>query len=217
MLWQTLTFLGEKWFGNISFSVLCYVLFEKKTLGSETIMSDQECSSRYCSPLYVRHQLDKASSRPRFNKSRERISGKTYNPIICMLIKKGSGDCRSCLRKHKNFTNCVSYEVLTAVVMKSFILWDIAPCSPSKVNRLFGGKYLCNFQFFDPENGAYFFIWNVCLLSTDCAVLYPRKWNSLSKVPVCMVKPLEAIGHKEAGMRLMSHETVAWSSCWLWC
>jgi hypothetical protein len=29
----------------------------------------------------------------------------------------------------------VGFEVLTAVVMKSSILWDITPCIPLKVNR----------------------------------------------------------------------------------
>jgi hypothetical protein len=32
----------------------------------------------------------------------------------------------------------VGFEVLTAVVMKSTIFWDIMPCSPLKVNRHFG-------------------------------------------------------------------------------
>jgi hypothetical protein len=33
----------------------------------------------------------------------------------------------------------MGFEVLTAVVMGSYIFWDITPCSPLKVNRLFGG------------------------------------------------------------------------------
>jgi hypothetical protein len=33
------------------------------------------------------------------------------------------------------------YEVLTAVVVKSTIYWDITPCSPLKVNRRFEGTY----------------------------------------------------------------------------
>jgi hypothetical protein len=32
------------------------------------------------------------------------------------------------------------FEVLTAVVMKSSIFWDITSCSPFKANRRFGGK-----------------------------------------------------------------------------
>jgi hypothetical protein len=32
----------------------------------------------------------------------------------------------------------VEFEILTAVVMKSSIFWDITPCSPLKVNRHFG-------------------------------------------------------------------------------
>jgi hypothetical protein len=33
------------------------------------------------------------------------------------------------------------FEVLTAVVMKGTIFWDITPCSPLSVNRRFGGTY----------------------------------------------------------------------------
>jgi hypothetical protein len=33
------------------------------------------------------------------------------------------------------------FEVLTAVVMKSIIFWDITPCSPLSFNRRFGGTY----------------------------------------------------------------------------
>jgi hypothetical protein len=31
------------------------------------------------------------------------------------------------------------FEVLTAVVMNSFIFWDIMLCSPVKLNQCFGG------------------------------------------------------------------------------
>jgi hypothetical protein len=31
------------------------------------------------------------------------------------------------------------FEVLTELVMNSFIFWDITPCGPLKVNRRFGG------------------------------------------------------------------------------
>jgi hypothetical protein len=37
--------------------------------------------------------------------------------------------------------NNIGFEVFTTVVMKSTIFWDITPCSPSKVNRRFGGTY----------------------------------------------------------------------------
>jgi hypothetical protein len=77
----------------------------------------------------------------------------------------------------------VGIEVLTAVVMKSTIFWDITPCSPLKVNRRFGGKYRLNLQsrrisrprhqatsftlvscldyFFDPEDGGHMFLRNI--------------------------------------------------------
>jgi hypothetical protein len=35
----------------------------------------------------------------------------------------------------------VGFEVLTTVVIKFYILWDITPCSPLKVNPCFGGTY----------------------------------------------------------------------------
>jgi hypothetical protein len=42
--------------------------------------------------------------------------------------------------------NLVGFEVLTAVVMKSTIFWDVTPCSPLKVNRCFGGTYGLHFH-----------------------------------------------------------------------
>jgi hypothetical protein len=46
-----------------------------------------------------------------------------------------------CLIKNPDVYHRVRFEVLTAVVMKSSIFWDITPCSPLNVNRRFGGKY----------------------------------------------------------------------------
>jgi hypothetical protein len=40
----------------------------------------------------------------------------------------------------------VGFEVLTAVVIKSTILWDITPCSPLSVNRRFGETYRLNLK-----------------------------------------------------------------------
>jgi hypothetical protein len=40
-----------------------------------------------------------------------------------------------------NRSTIVGFEVLTAVVMKSTIFWDIMPRIPLKVNRRFGGTY----------------------------------------------------------------------------
>jgi hypothetical protein len=37
--------------------------------------------------------------------------------------------------------NYKDFEVITAVVMKSSVFWDIPPCSPLKVDRRFGGTY----------------------------------------------------------------------------
>jgi hypothetical protein len=82
----------------------------------------------------------------------------------------------------------VGFEILTAVVMKSTIFWDITPCSPLSVNRRFGGTYRLHLQgrknisparnqheskchlltrwfllslyFFDPEDGGDLFLRN---------------------------------------------------------
>jgi hypothetical protein len=75
----------------------------------------------------------------------------------------------------------VGFEVLTAVVMKSSIFWDITPCSLLKVNRGFGGTYRHHLQgrrislarnqrerrwqaelclFFDPEDRGDMFLRN---------------------------------------------------------
>jgi hypothetical protein len=51
----------------------------------------------------------------------------------------------------------VGIEVLSAVVMKSYIFWDITPCSPLKVNQLCWPPActLVSFGlFFDPEDGG---------------------------------------------------------------
>jgi hypothetical protein len=40
----------------------------------------------------------------------------------------------------------VGFEVLTAVVMKSGIFWDIKPCSPLKENLRFGATYRLHLQ-----------------------------------------------------------------------
>jgi hypothetical protein len=40
----------------------------------------------------------------------------------------------------------IGFQVLTAVVMKSPIFWDITPCSPLKVNRRFGEKRRLHLQ-----------------------------------------------------------------------
>jgi hypothetical protein len=40
----------------------------------------------------------------------------------------------------------VECEILTAVVMKSAIFWDITPYSPLSINRRFGGTYSLHLQ-----------------------------------------------------------------------
>jgi hypothetical protein len=42
----------------------------------------------------------------------------------------------------------VGFEVLTAVVMKSYIFWDMTPCSPLKVSLRSGGTCRLNLHGF---------------------------------------------------------------------
>jgi hypothetical protein len=62
-----------------------------------------------------------------------------------------------------NYIADVGYEVLTAVVMKSYILWDITACSALKVYRCFLTIFFARFLlglFFDPEDGCDMFLGN---------------------------------------------------------
>jgi hypothetical protein len=64
----------------------------------------------------------------------------------------------------------VGFEVLTVVVMKSTIFWDITPCIQLKVNRRYGGTVLLAIcfhagfllgLFFEPEDRGNMFLRNV--------------------------------------------------------
>jgi hypothetical protein len=80
---------------------------------------------------------------------------------------------------------CVAFEVLTTVIMKSTIFWHITPSSPKKatdfseehIATCFHAGFLLGL-FFDTENGGEMFLRNVGCLSTDYMALYPRKWYS---------------------------------------
>jgi hypothetical protein len=41
----------------------------------------------------------------------------------------------------------VEFEVLTAVIMKSIVIWDVIPYSPLEVNRRFGEAYRFHLQY----------------------------------------------------------------------
>jgi dolichol kinase len=62
-------------------------------------------------------------------------------PMLCNILH-----VTSCTFKFRSCPYFVGFEVLTAVVMKSAIFWDITPCSPLKVNRRFGGTCLLHLQ-----------------------------------------------------------------------
>jgi hypothetical protein len=46
----------------------------------------------------------------------------------------------------QNIHHFVGYDALTAVVIKSTVVWHITPCTPLEVNRRFGGTYRFNLQ-----------------------------------------------------------------------
>jgi hypothetical protein len=63
----------------------------------------------------------------------------------------------------------VGFEVLTAVIMKSSVLWDITLCRPLEVKlscacHLLHTGFLLGF-FFDPEDGGDMFLRNVGVIS----------------------------------------------------
>jgi hypothetical protein len=86
--------------------------------------------------------------------------------------------------------NYVGFKVLTAVVMKNYIFWNITPCSPVKVNRRLraacpsssGSKSVPSKKaawhfllglLFDPEDGSNMFL----RLSPVCTASYSEIQN----------------------------------------
>jgi hypothetical protein len=85
--------------------------------------------------------------------------------------------------------NCVGYEVLTAMVLKSSIFWDITPCSPWKFKLRFGGTCRLHHHGWrisqvgnhheagSKECHGDLLLRNPGSLSTDYTAWYPRKQN----------------------------------------
>jgi hypothetical protein len=74
------------------------------------------------------------------------------------------------------YSTYLGFEVITAVVMKSPVFWNIRPCSSLKVNRRFGGKCCLHLQDLrinqernQHESGG------KQSFSTDYAALYSRR------------------------------------------
>jgi hypothetical protein len=77
----------------------------------------------------------------------------------------------------------VGFQVLTAVIMKSSIVWDIMSCSPLKANRSFRGICYLIFRVEDEALSAQFascfhmFLWNVSWGSRDYRTRCPTRQN----------------------------------------
>jgi hypothetical protein len=110
------------------------------------------------------------------------------------------------LHKIQEVEENAEFEVLTPVVMKSTIFWDITPCSPLKVNRRFGGIHRLHQGFHagfllglfsEPEEGGDMFLRNFSWLSTDCSALYPRGQNSRAEqeVSYCFMRMMKVPKH----------------------
>jgi hypothetical protein len=115
---------------------------------------------------------------------------------IRTLLQTAYGTCHPLFCTNPMFFTVVWFEVLTAVVIKSSILWDITPSSPLEVNRRFGGTCRLHLQgwrisllyvgflfglFFVPEDGGDMLLRNVgCLSAEYTALYYPRRQDSLS-------------------------------------
>jgi hypothetical protein len=90
-----------------------------------------------------------------------------------------------------NFIKNAGFVVLTAVVKKGTMLWNIMPCSPLKVKRTsveyiasralsvicFYTDFLLGLVF-NPANGGDMFLWNFGWLWTDYIALYPIRRNT---------------------------------------
>jgi hypothetical protein len=81
-----------------------------------------------------------------------------------------------CCRELKESDLLVGFEVLTPVVMKSSVFWNITPCSPLIIDRHFGETHRLHLNgrgkllyagallgiFFDTGDGKYIFLRNIC-------------------------------------------------------
>jgi hypothetical protein len=94
----------------------------------------------------------------------------------------------------------VGFLVLTVVVMKSLVLWDIIPCSLSKdilACYLLHAGFLLRL-FFDPEDGGKMFLQNVYQLSTHYMMFYPRRLGSSCPRSILDIFSLDISLHDEA-------------------
>jgi hypothetical protein len=109
-------------------------------------------------------------------------------------ILRGIGTQETTNPKLKSVHANVGHEVLTAVVVKSSIFWNITTCNPLKIYRCFGdSRNQCKARskllhagflldlFFDLEYGG-MFLRNVARFLTDFAALYPRRQNSFKSI-----------------------------------
>jgi hypothetical protein len=64
-----------------------------------------------------------------------------------LVVRRIVSDILQVLGLKKVEKHCfIGFEVLIVVIIKSVIFWDITPCSPLKVNRIFGVTYRRHLQ-----------------------------------------------------------------------
>jgi hypothetical protein len=89
--------------------------------------------------------------------------------LFLTLVLQIGHDLRDSLTDYwSKMEQYVGFEILTALVMKSTISWDIIPCSPLEVNWHIRGTYCLHLQGrISPEDKGDMFLLNIGWISMD--------------------------------------------------
>jgi hypothetical protein len=70
----------------------------------------------------------------------------------------------------------LAFEILTVMVMKKCVFWDIMPCSLLKINQHFGGAFwFLAWLTLNPEDEGDMSLQNCCWFPAEDMELYPRR------------------------------------------
>jgi hypothetical protein len=180
LMLQRLSLPPSSWAGEMS-DTLIFVLIHVVSLGLWSLVPS----------INLGHRSSTIPTKYRYKDCIIREANETELHPSNMKIKDGF--CRNTSPIHWNNSGIfIEFEVLTAMVMKSSIFWDITPCSPLKVNCF---RETCHLQlqgwrisqardqhatvfllvfcvsFFSPEERGDMFLQNVGWLSTDYIAL----------------------------------------------